>query len=335
MNFKQLETFYWAAKLGSFSAAAQRLNATQSTISMRIIEFERELGVELFDRSQRVARPTAKGRELLFFAEQALRLSAEMQQRIAREDAVAGILRLGIVEMISVTWLPALVAAVHDRFPRISLELDEALTHDLIDRLKQGSLDMILAPGRVPGYSVTPVSLGTVEFTWMASPRLDIPDGVVEPRQLQAFPIIALSQQSYHHTSVEDWFRAGNAYCRRIDTCKSFGVAAALASAGLGVTLLPLRCHHEDVAKGKLRIIETNPPFPAVEFTATSAIGSMQPVTKKLAEIAREVSDFDKSEPLGSPARRDEVKAGECAVASAVKRKSKGASDRRSKGITT
>lgn len=334
MNFKQLETFYWAAKLGSFSAAAQRLNATQSTISMRIIEFERELGVELFDRSQRVARPTAKGRELLYFAEQALRLSAEMHQRIAREDAVAGILRLGVVEMISVTWLPALVAAIHDRFPRISLELDEALTHDLIERLKQGSLDMILAPGRVPGYSVTPVSLGKVEFAWMASPKVNVPNGLVEPRQLQAFPIIALSRQSYHHTSIEDWFRAGNAYCHRIDTCKSFGVAASLASAGLGVTLLPLRCHHEDVAKGKLRIIDTDPPFPAVEFTATSAIGSMQPVTQKIADIAREVSDFNKAVPVVRSARKSAAPAGQCAMPPAAKTKTKAAADRKSKGIT-
>ena len=58
MNFKKLETFYWAAKLGSFTAAAERMNATQSTVSMRIQELERELAVVLFDRSQRKARVT-------------------------------------------------------------------------------------------------------------------------------------------------------------------------------------------------------------------------------------------------------------------------------------
>lgn len=301
MNYKQLETFYWAARLGSFSAAAQRLNATQSTISMRIIEFERDLGVELFDRSQRVARPTAKGRELMYYAEQALRLSAEMHQRIASEDATPGVIRMGVVEMISVTWLPKLVKAVHDRFPRVSLELDEALTHDLIARLNQGSLDIILAPGRVPGYSVTPVPLGRVEFTWMAGPQIELPEGPLTPRQLQAYPIIALSRESYHHTSIEDWFRAGDAFCRRIDTCKSFGVAASLASAGLGVTLLPPRIHGEGIARGSLKVIRTNPPFPAVEFTATSAADSMHPIAQTIAAIARDVSDFDKSEPRRTP----------------------------------
>jgi DNA-binding transcriptional LysR family regulator len=63
MNLRQVETFYWAAKLGSFSAAAERMNATQSTVSMRIQEIERDLGVALFDRVQRTARLTPKGRE--------------------------------------------------------------------------------------------------------------------------------------------------------------------------------------------------------------------------------------------------------------------------------
>ncbi len=334
MNFKQLETFYWAARLGSFSAAAQRLNATQSTISMRIIEFERDLGVELFDRSQRVARPTAKGRELMYYAEEALRLSAEMHRRISSEQATPGVIRMGVVEMISVTWLPALVKAVHERFPRVSLELDEALTHDLIDRLNQGSLDIILAPGRVPGYSVTPVSLGCVEFAWMASPALGMPDKVLTPRELQSFPIIALSRESYHHTSIEDWFRGGDAFCRRIDTCKSFGVAASLAAAGLGVTLLPPRCHHNAIEAGGLKIIRTDPPFPAVEFTATSAADSMQPVAQTIAAIAREVSDFEKPGEERAAAQRKRTPGSQVTIPGKAQRSASTKSCSTMKGIT-
>ena len=58
MNMKQLETFYWVERLGSFSAAAERVHATQSTISMRIQELEQSLGVKLFDLSHRMARLT-------------------------------------------------------------------------------------------------------------------------------------------------------------------------------------------------------------------------------------------------------------------------------------
>lgn len=295
MNYKQLETFYWAVKLGSFSSAAQRLNATQSTISMRIIELERDLGIELFDRSQRSARPTAKGRDLLYFAEQALRLSQDMQQSIAAEEATPGVLRLGVAEMVTLTWLPELVAKIHERYPRMTLELDEALTHDLIANLNQGSLDLILIPGRVPGYNTSSVSLGYVDFVWMASPCIDFEVDVLTPKVMQDFPVIALSRESYHHTSIEDWFRAGNAYCRRLDTCKSFTVAASLAVAGLGLSLLPPRCFQDEIEAGRLKIIPTDPPFPRVEFTATPAIESLQSAAPRVAKLAAEISDFDKS----------------------------------------
>lgn len=299
LNLKQLETFFWAAKLGSFSAAAERLNATQSTVSMRILELERGFGVALFDRSQRSARPTAKGRELLRYAEDILRLSAELSERLGDETSASGVLRMGVAEMVSVTWLPRLVTLIHERYPRLSLELDEALTQDLVERLNQGTLDLILAPGRVPGYRTTPVSLGRVEFVWMAGPSLALPRRPLGPSELQRWPVIALSRESYHHTSIEEWFRTANARCRRIDTCKSLGVAASLAMAGLGVTLLPRRHYAGEVKARRLKVIRTVPPFPLVEFTATSAVDSLQPIAPRIAELAREVSDFDKTAPRG------------------------------------
>ena len=148
MNLRQIETFYWAAKLGSFSAAADRLNATQSTVSMRIQDLERDFGLTLFDRGRRGARITATGREMMRYAEEVLRLSAEMRERLAGSGTMPGVLRIGVVEMISVTWLPRLVKAIHERYPKVALELDEALTQDLVEDLNQGNLDLILAAGK-------------------------------------------------------------------------------------------------------------------------------------------------------------------------------------------
>jgi len=300
VNIKQLETFYWAAKLGSFTAAAERLNSTQSTVSMRIHDLERDLGVELFDRSQRTARVTPRGRELIRYAEQMMHLSAEIRDRISAPDTIPGTVRLGVVEMVSVTWLPALIRTLHERHPKIVLELDEALTGDLYERLRAGQLDLILAPGRITGYNLATRSLGFVDFAWMTSPSFDVPKGRLGPEELQRFPIIALSPQSVHHAKIEDSFRSRGAYCHRLYTCKSFGVAASLATAGLGVTLLPKDQYKDWVDDGRLRIIESDPPIEPVEFTAIVAMTGVQPLTELIAELARDVSTFDKSRKLAA-----------------------------------
>lgn len=295
MNLKRLETFYWAAKLGSFIAAADRLNSTQSTVSMRIQELERELSVELFDRTQRTARATAKGRDLMQMAEQLLTLSAEIHERISQPEDIPGYVRLGVVEAISVTWLPDLIRALRGKFPKIVFDLDEALTFDLFERLQNGHLDMVLAAERLPGHDLITRSLGKVAFAWMASPELKLPEGTLGPAELQSLPVIALSPTSIHHAKIEDWFRSQGAHCRRIFTCKSFGVAACLAAGGLGITLLPIDRYQPEIAKGSLRIIKTAPSMRPVEFTATMSVSALLPVTELIADLAREVSTFDKS----------------------------------------
>jgi len=294
VNIKQLETLYWAAKLGSFTAAAERLNSTQSTISMRIQDLELDFGVELFDRSKRTARVTAKGRELVKYVEQLLNLMAEIRQRLSAPETIPGTLRLGVAEMVSVTWLPAFIKVLHERYPKIVLELDEALTQDLVGRLRSGSLDLILAPGRMPEYDLNTRSLGTVDFVWMASPDLGVPEVRLNARDLQQWPIIALSRESYHHSRIVGWFRSGSAYYRHIYTCKSFGVASSLASAGLGVTLLPIQCFQDQVDSGRLKVIETDPPMSPVEFTATMAMDGIKSIADIVADLAQELSTFDK-----------------------------------------
>jgi len=305
MNLRQIETFYWAAKLGSFSAAADRLNATQSTVSMRIQDLERDLGITLFERRRRGARITARGRELLRHAEEVLRIAGEIRERLAGSETMPGVVRIGVVDMISVTWLPRLIKAIHEHYPKLALELDEALTQDLVEDLNHGNLDLILAAGKVPGYNFSPVPLGAVEFAWMASPALGLPDRRLGPRDLQHWPVIALSRESYHHHSIEEWFRSGDARCRRIGTCKSLGVAAALAGAGLGVTLLPPRCYGSEIEAGRLQVVAAVPRFPPVEFTATCSVATIQPIAQRIAKLASEVSDFEKA----SPKRRRTPKA--------------------------
>src|SRR5262245_54142281 len=235
------------------------------------------------------------GRDGMRYAEEMLRLSAEMHERLAGSETMPGVLRIGVVEMISVTWLPRLVKAIHESYPKVALELAEALTQDLVEDLDAGNLDLILAAGRVTGYNFSQVSLGTVEFAWMASPALGLPKRTLRPRDLQHWPVIALSRESYHHRSIEEWFRSGGAHCRRIDTCKSLGVAAALAGAGLGVTLLPPRRYGNEIKERRLRLIAVTPRFRPVEFTATYSTATIQPVARRIAELAGEVSDFEKA----------------------------------------
>ena len=72
LDFKELEAFVWAVRLGSFRKAAMRLHLTQPSISERISRLESSVGEVLLERSARPIQPTMRGREFFVHAERLL-----------------------------------------------------------------------------------------------------------------------------------------------------------------------------------------------------------------------------------------------------------------------
>jgi len=295
MNFQQLETLYWATRLGSLIAAAERLNSTQSTVSMRIQELEAEFGIKLFDRTQRTARVTAKGREMARYAEEILTLISSMREQIAEPETLPGLIRVGVAEVVSATWLPDFIALVRNKFPKITIEIEEALTKDLIAGLDSGNLDVIFIGGRHAGRAISTLSLGYVYMKWVASPELKFPDQILDARELGKYPTIVLSRESYHYEQIEEWFISGGASFRRPFTCKSLSVCIQLAGAGLGVTMVPPNLYPQAFMENRLRILETTPEMPPTEFTAVYRYKDLQPAAPVICKLAREVSTFHKT----------------------------------------
>jgi DNA-binding transcriptional LysR family regulator len=292
MSLQQIKAFYWVVVLGSFAAAADRLCVTQSTISMRVRELEKLLGVELFDRSSRTAQPTATGLELMQYARRMLDMSAEIQEKIMVASAFTGQVRLGVAEVVSLTWLSTLIKAVSASFPKVRLEIEQALTEDLMHSLRRGNVDLIFVPGREPEMGLRTFSLGHVKFSWMASPALKLGGAARTAQDLARQPIIGLARQSFHHLTIEDWFRKEHAYCYYQVRCTSMLVAASMAVNGAGCTFLPERCFQQECTTGKLEKIETSIGS-QVGFIAAMSADDADPLVSRIASLACEASDFD------------------------------------------
>lgn len=293
MNTRNLETFYWISRLGSFTKAAEHVYATQSTVSMRIRELEDSLGVRLFDRTHRSVRLTPKGRELASYAERLLELTNEMRQRIQPSDAVRGVIRIGVVELIACTWLPRLITTLRERYPEVRLEFEVALTVTLVDKLQNGALDAIFALGQSPSGDYASESLGRIQLDWMANPALGIPKRRVAPKELDQMPFITLNHFSYHYANVQRWMKKNQVRGQKVIVCDSIMLAAALVVAGVGIGLLPPVCYRAEIRQGRLQVVRTADRMCPVETTATYPVGGFQPLAPLVTRLATEVSDFD------------------------------------------
>lgn len=292
MNIRQLETFVAIAQLGSFSAAASRLNASQSTISARIQELEQTLGISLFDRTHRAIRLTLKGRELLPHAQHAVSAFAEIRKRISAPEALSGLIRIGVAEIVAVSWLPQFLTTIHDLYPKLSMELSVLLTSEILDRVQNGDLDMAIVPGSRFDSSLATRTMGWVRLTWMAGANFRTENQVLVPKDLRKYRIFSLGKNSYHSQTMQEWLYTDESEIPRVDVCNSMSIIASLTASGLGVSLLPEQCYRNEIQEGKLKPIVTDPEVPLVEFSAVYPRVPPNRAQKCLSELAAEVSTF-------------------------------------------
>ena len=171
MNLLQIRTFIWVVKLGGFRRAADKLNASQASVSARIASLEERVGYPLLDRAGRGAQPTAEGREFLSYAEKVLFLTEDLEARIGDPSRRTGTLRLGISETIVHSWLPQFVSKFAETYPLIDLDLSVDVTVNLRDALLSRSIDLAFLMGPVSEFTVANVELPSFELAWLAGRR--------------------------------------------------------------------------------------------------------------------------------------------------------------------
>ena len=293
ISFKQLEAFYWVAHLGSFSAAAKRLNTTQPSISVRIRDMEQALQLRLFDRQGRLPSLTAKARELVDHVERIIAMGEAFDRLLDRGDCISGLVRVGAADTVALTWLPALMTELDRRYPGINVELIIDLSINLRQRLHNGDLDVAFLVGGVNRPEFETHVLGRVEQRWMCSPTLDLPAGELTGQDLAAWPILTHSRGSDHYYTMRRWFDAEMARPERLHGCSSLATMVAMTVAGLGLSVLPRAMLKNEIRSGRLKVVHTTRSMADYEFVESYQSHPGRRAVSVVAELARDIAARD------------------------------------------
>ncbi|WP_052760959.1 LysR family transcriptional regulator [Sedimenticola thiotaurini] len=297
MNIRHLEAVVWISRLGSFAAAAEKLHLTQPTISQRVKELESHLGVKLFKRSGRRAILNDRGRALIPMAEQMLGMEQTICKAVGNLTAITGVVRVGVAELIALTWLPTLVAEVNRRYPDVNIVIDVDLTGNLWSKFDKRKLDIVLLPSPISRPNVRAIPLGGVTFSWVASPKLNIPDQVLGAKELAQWPVILLPAKSNIYEIIKRWFNDANVNFSDVGFCNNLQTIATLTLNGLGISTLPADIYQKEVESNKLLLLKTTTPLPFIDYQAVYHGDKELMLEELIAEIAGEVSSFQKSMP--------------------------------------
>ena len=242
VDTRQLEYFVAVADEGSFTRAAERVFAAQSTVSAGIRALERELGAALFERDPHGVRLTDAGHAALEEARAGIDALERMRQAAAGDGELRGTVRVGIFTNLTTIDLPGIMGEFHRRHPLVDLRLGPSPSGStgLAEDVRQGRIDVAFLglPDRVPGVLTLPLA---------QSPFVAIlPAG---------HPLAGASSVSLARLADEPWVDAREGFGNRVRLDRAFaaegltrqvpteladlGEIPRFVAAGLGVAALP------------------------------------------------------------------------------------------------
>jgi len=240
LNLDHVHAFVEVARLGTFSAAAERLSLTQPAVSLQIGQLEKRLGVRLLERLGRRVTTTAAGQALLDHAgriDGAIAAALEAVAPHARGEA--GRLRLGTGGTASIYLLPPVLRALRQRFPRLEIVMTTGNTPEIVTDIEHNRLDL--------GFVTLPASGRLLQVTPVLDDELvaiTSRDGVRLPAKLTAaalaeLAVITSEVGSNSRLVTDQWFaRAGVAF-RPATSLANTQAIRELVAAGLGCAILP------------------------------------------------------------------------------------------------
>jgi len=170
MNLRDLKYVVAVAETQHFGKAAARCFVSQPTLSGQIKKLEQELGVTIFERTNRSVEITPVGQDILEHArlilEQAVVISQLAQ---AHQDPLAGPLRIGVIPTLSPYLMPLILVPLKKQYPQMKLVLSEELTENLLKRLRSHEIDAALLATEVDDPDLQVLSLFDEPF-WLAYP---------------------------------------------------------------------------------------------------------------------------------------------------------------------
>lgn len=206
---RQLEHFLAAYETLSMRKAAERCNVSQPALTKSIQRLEEILSLTLFERHANGVVPTPAADIIRRHGRLIVDNCRHIEMELALlRDGDAGTLHIGSGTAWSVSRMPGLIAALHLRYPKLGITVEDGLGEQLIPRLLDGKLDVVvgrLPPGVLPeGYQV--VALPSAEMAVYVRQGHPLSQRVVAVRELTNWEFIGFTGDDLGRSQSEHFF---------------------------------------------------------------------------------------------------------------------------------
>lgn len=146
MNIQQFQYVLAVAELNHFEQAAEKCHVTQSTLSTMVRRFEKEVGLEIFDRKSKPVAITKEGKEVIDQLRVIVKEIETLQNTVQElKGELAGDLQIGVIPTVAPYLLPLFLPEFAERFQNVKVTVQEMTTTAIQKSLKNRSIDIGIA----------------------------------------------------------------------------------------------------------------------------------------------------------------------------------------------
>ncbi|MDH1525321.1 LysR family transcriptional regulator [Achromobacter mucicolens] len=235
LDLDALQIFKTVADQGGVARAAAHLNRVQSNVSTRLKQLETSLGTPLFRRQNRRLVLSDQGRVLLSYADRLLRLSDEAQSAV-REGALQGVLRIGTMESTAAARLPPILAAYHEAWPKVRIELVTGTSGALAAKVRNYEIEAAFVAQPFPAEGLAAMDAFKEELA-LISPLAWTP--IRSAKDLVNRSVIAFAAGCSYRRILESWLNQEGIAPDKVMEFASYHAIVACVAAGTGVAIVP------------------------------------------------------------------------------------------------
>ncbi|MDR3535998.1 MAG: LysR family transcriptional regulator [Acetobacteraceae bacterium] len=291
-GIRPIRSFLAAARLGSFTRAAQEMHVSQPALTMQIRQLEEALGMRLFDRGHRQVMLTQPGRDLL----------APLQKVLADLEAVMNVshdlkgLRRGSVAVaalpsVAVGPLPTAIRRFTTENPNISLTIHDAVAERIVALVKAEEVDFAIGCRLGPDRDIE-VSDFLIDRMCAYMPE-GHPLAQCNPlllRDVVAFPLVLTTRGTSVRQMVERVVEREGLDISLACDASYLSSAVSMVHAGLGISILPESAVNASSCEGVVvRPIHT-PGLTRKIGILRKAGRSLSPAAERFIAVLKEIS---------------------------------------------
>lgn len=260
METKNLVTLKTILETGSFQAAADRLNFTQSTVTFQIKRLEEDLNIQLFEKIGRKMVLTQAAKEIMPEIDSILE-SIEKVNNYGRDiSEISGILKIAIPDSILIyTMQPFFISYMHEA-PNVQLQVSSIPSGDINQAIVDGSADIAInCEKQSYPESVIHKQIGNYKALLVASPFVDEDKlDFITPHQQKMFSLICNEPDAYYQIELDKYLKDKDINMNSSMKVQSIEAVKKCVMSNLGIAIVPSYSVEEELKSGALIIIPTD-----------------------------------------------------------------------------